>query len=476
MGTNGSNEQPTRIFNHRFIIMALVNTLLFTSFSMINPIIPKYCLSNGMSVSLAGIAAGSLALTALFFRPISGMAADKFNPKWLFMLAGFLGTVAYVLYAISEGFVSTVAIRMMTGACFSVDTTVCMMLVTNFIPREHIGAGIGFFGIGPVLAMSVAPGFGLSLSNSMGFPVAFLVAGGISLLATLMIFLIPYKPSKNASVLSKHRFKKLSSRKQASEGVTTPVSSETGQPTSSGAEQPVSSGAEQPVSSGAEQPVSSGTEKSTSSGAGQLDESSKPKGIGRFIAVEAIFFSFMAGLLSFSNGMETSFVALYSESRGIENISVYFTVSALGVLAARLFSGKVYDRRGLNIIFYPAFALAAVAMVILGFAKVLPMFLLAALIKAVAQGSLQPALQTCCLVSVPPERRGLASSTYYIGPDVMQSLGPMAGGVIIQSFGYSAAYFTCAGLFLIGIVIYIIHTKRTGKSLSWKRSRRGKRI
>lgn len=444
MGTNGSNEQPTRIFNHRFIIMALVNTLLFTSFSMINPIIPKYCLSNGMSVSLAGIAAGSLALTALFFRPISGMAADKFNPKWLFMLAGFLGTVAYVLYAISEGFVSTVAIRMMTGACFSVDTTVCMMLVTNFIPREHIGAGIGFFGIGPVLAMSVAPGFGLSLSNSMGFPVAFLVAGGISLLATLMIFLIPYKPSKNASVLSKHRFKKLSSRKQASEGVTTPVSSETGQP--------------------------------TSSGAGQLDESSKPKGIGRFIAVEAIFFSFMAGLLSFSNGMETSFVALYSESRGIENISVYFTVSALGVLAARLFSGKVYDRRGLNIIFYPAFALAAVAMVILGFAKVLPMFLLAALIKAVAQGSLQPALQTCCLVSVPPERRGLASSTYYIGPDVMQSLGPMAGGVIIQSFGYSAAYFTCAGLFLIGIVIYIIHTKRTGKSLSWKRSRRGKRI
>ena len=460
MGTNGSNEQPTRIFNRRFIIMALVNTLLFTSFSMINPIIPKYCLSNGMSVSLAGVAAGSLALTALFFRPISGMAADKFNPKWLFMLAGFLGTVAYLLYAISEGFVSTVAIRMMTGACFSVDTTVCMMLVTNFIPREHIGAGIGFFGIGPVLAMSVAPGFGLSLSNSMGFPVAFLVAGGISLLATLMIFLIPYKPSKNASVLSKYRFKKLASRKKASEGVTTPVSSETGQPTSSGAEQPVSSGAEQPVSSGAE----------------QLDESSKPKGIGRFIAVEAIFFSFMAGLLSFSNGMETSFVALYSESRGIENISVYFTVSALGVLAARLFSGKVYDRRGLNIIFYPAFALAAVAMVILGFAKVLPMFLLAALIKAVAQGSLQPALQTCCLVSVPPERRGLASSTYYIGPDVMQSLGPMAGGVIIQSFGYSAAYFTCAGLFLIGIVIYIIHTKRSGKSLSWKRSRRGKRI
>ena len=460
MGTNGSNEQPTRIFNRRFIIMALVNTLLFTSFSMINPIIPKYCLSNGMSVSLAGVAAGSLALTALFFRPISGMAADKFNPKWLFMLAGFLGTVAYVLYAISEGFVSTVAIRMMTGACFSVDTTVCMMLVTNFIPREHIGAGIGFFGIGPVLAMSVAPGFGLSLSNNMGFPVAFLVAGGISLLATLMIFLIPYKPSTNASVLGKYRFKKLASRKKTSEDVTTPVSSETGQPTSSGAEQPVSSGAGRSVSSGDE----------------QQDKSSKPKGIGRFIAVEAIFFSFMAGLLSFSNGMETSFVALYSESRGIENISVYFTVSALGILAARLFSGKVYDRRGLNIIFYPAFTLAAVAMVILGFAKVLPMFLLASLIKAVAQGSLQPALQTCCLVSVPPERRGLASSTYYIGPDVMQSLGPMAGGVIIQSFGYSAAYFTCAGLFLIGIVIYIIHTKRTGKSLSWKRSRRGKRI
>ena len=51
--------------------------------------------------------------------------------------------------------------------------------------------------------------------------------------------------------------------------------------------------------------------------------------------------------------------------------------------------------------------------------------ILAGCTKAIAQGMSQPALQTEALRSVPSEKRGLASSTMYIGGDLGQAVGPI---------------------------------------------------
>lgn len=52
----------------------------------------------------------------------------------------------------------------------------------------------------------------------------------------------------------------------------------------------------------------------------------------------------------------------------------------------------------------------------------------------------QPALQTEALRSVPPEKRGLASSTMYIGGDLGQAVGPILGGVVAEQAGYGTMY------------------------------------
>ena len=99
---------------------------------------------------------------------------------------------------------------------------------------------------------------------------------------------------------------------------------------------------------------------------------------------------FAAGIFgsvfSMFNGVIGAYLVLLGEERGIENISLYFTVNAIALVLVRIAAGKIYDRYGISAILIPAFILAAVAAVFIGFAGALPMILAAAAIKAFAQG------------------------------------------------------------------------------------------
>ena len=107
------------------------------------------------------------------------------------------------------------------------------------------------------------------------------------------------------------------------------------------------------------------------------------------------------------------------------------------------------------------------ALLLLGRAGALWMVSLAAVLKAMGQGSGQPTLQAASLKLLPPEKSGVASSTFYIGGDVGQGLGPMLAGAMVGACGAdSAGYgvmFTCASLIfaagLLGFALYRLKQK-----------------
>ena len=49
-----------KLFNRNFILLMFINTLLFISFNLINPVLPEYCISKGLTVTLAGFVSGCL--------------------------------------------------------------------------------------------------------------------------------------------------------------------------------------------------------------------------------------------------------------------------------------------------------------------------------------------------------------------------------------------------------------------------------
>ena len=85
---------------------------------------------------------------------------------------------------------------------------------------------------------------------------------------------------------------------------------------------------------------------------------------------------------------------------------------------------------------------------------------LAGCTKAIAQGMSQPALQTEALRSVPPEKRGLASSTMYIGGDLGQAVGPILGGVVAEQAGYGTMYLLSAIPIAAAWVYFVLRERK----------------
>ena len=62
---------------------------------------------------------------------------------------------------------------------------------------------------------------------------------------------------------------------------------------------------------------------------------------------------------------------------------------------------------------------------------------------------------------VRPERRGVASSTIYIGGDLGQAVGPMLGGAVAQSVGYGIMYWICAVPIAAAWAYFFMREKRS---------------
>ena len=196
--------------------------------------------------------------------------------------------------------------------------------------------------------------------------------------------------------------------------------------------------------------------------------------ISNLYAKELTLYMLLLALFSCGNGLVSTYLAIIGEERGVANIALFFTVYALVVLMTRPFAGRLLDRRGLSVILYPSFAIASFAMVLVGAASTLWIFLLAAVLKAIGQGAGSPSIQAYSIKLLGKERAGVASSTCYIGQDIGNGIAPIIGGFAASALGYDKMFYGYAGLLLVlGTALYTIQCmmERNAKGL-WLRKER----
>ena len=90
----------------------------------------------------------------------------------------------------------------------------------------------------------------------------------------------------------------------------------------------------------------------------------------------------------------------------------------------------------------------------------LALLLTGAVLKSVGQGGGQISLQAECLKKVGPKRSGVAASTFYIGSDIGQGIGPVIGGTVAASFGCETTFMLTAVILVIGLVVFNIYQKK----------------
>jgi MFS family permease len=157
------------------------------------------------------------------------------------------------------------------------------------------------------------------------------------------------------------------------------------------------------------------------------------------------------------------FIPLYGQSLGFDNIALFFTAFAVAVFVVRLFTGRLVDRFGFNIVIIPSFVVLAVSLVLISYVNSLALFLASALFFGAAYGTVQTGLQTMSVINAQAHRRGAANATFFTGFDVGIGIGGVIAGIIATVVGYAMMYLTMTIFVIIGSILYLILAKSIRK-------------
>lgn len=132
------SEGEEKLWNFSFILMLMINSLIFIGFTMMTPILPKYAISLGAAMSIAGLVAGIFAITSITIRPFAGFATDKFNKKHLLIVSTIFLAISSLGLKISYSISTLFFFRIIQGISFSISVTVINALSTSYMPKKEL--------------------------------------------------------------------------------------------------------------------------------------------------------------------------------------------------------------------------------------------------------------------------------------------------------------------------------------------------
>ena len=389
------NTGKVTIWNRTFVCALVAQIFFVFSHQFTSPLVSSYATFLGAGATIVGMLSGLYFGIAFAMRPISGPLVTVGNKKILMVVSYTLGLIVNVLYATSGSIPLFVFARIIHGVQYSLVGSLLLTVASGSLPKEKIGSGIGVFGVAGVFGTALGPSIGIVL-RSWG-DARFGDGGGyrVTFIAAAICCALSLIPT-------------LLIRNQRA----------------------------------------------------LTQEERKALGpwYKNIVAIPALPSAVLMFLYCMSFILFNTFLVPYAAQYGIAGIGTFFTVYAVCTLVSRPISGRLLDRHGPAVLFYPCTAMFVAGLLIVGTANSLPPILAAAAISAVGYGSLQPTIQAMAMTSVPVEKGGVASNTNYFGMDLGYFIGPTLGGLVYAATGsYHTMYRFGIVPVLCGLAVFTVY-------------------
>lgn len=198
------------------------------------------------------------------------------------------------------------------------------------------------------------------------------------------------------------------------------------------------------------------------------EEVNPAKGLGQFLQKQAIPISIVIVFVGIAYSSVLAFLDSYASHIGLAAAaSFFFVVYAFSTFVVRPITGKVFDNYGANKVVYPVLVLFVIGLVLLSMTHSSWMLLFSAIFIGIGYGTLIPSFQTIAIQASPPEKIGLATSTFYIFADLGAGAGPTLLGILIGSVGYRNLYMLMALLLVFVIALYYFMHGRKHKTMEY---------
>lgn len=176
-----------KLYSKDIILVLAASFFYMSSPMLVTPLITGFTESIGASAAVMGFVGGLMNLCSLFCRPLAGNLADRISKYKLTFIGAVLMTIASAGYILAPNEMTVVISRIINGAGFACCSVCLSTWMSNMLPKEKIGSGMGFYGTMNALGMAVAPAIGVSVYQRFGYRTAFCIALLFSLAILLVI-------------------------------------------------------------------------------------------------------------------------------------------------------------------------------------------------------------------------------------------------------------------------------------------------
>lgn len=391
-------QKAERLWSPLFVFIIIMTLCSFMVGQGLNSGTSVYLDHMGQGATLAGVLAAVFSASAAVARIACGPVIDNVG-RVVVMLGGALFLlVGTILPAFVSGTAVLAACRVLQGIGFSAATTASATAASDVLPLSRLGEGIGYYGLGQALAMSIGPALALFLVNTD--PAENLYLGMSAMAALAVVFTLMCRYEKNPS-----RLPVTSSYRQRVERA-------------DGSADATSAGRAKPA-------VPDGPAK----------KEGLPKG---FFEPRAVPGMLPMLVLSPAFGFGIFFMGLYGTSLGYAGAGLFYTVSAIAMIAVRLVSKAFMDRVAPFKImaFTVLFGLIGFAMVFFAGQSEL-LFYAAGIPYGLCLGIAIPLNQSVAVKNTPAERWGAANAIYLLASDIGIGVSSAVWGIVNDAAGFS---------------------------------------
>lgn len=387
-----SNNKTEKLWSPTFIIVTSIALFGFITSQGTNSGTSVYIVRMGGTAAYAGVLTTIYALAETVARFIIGPVLDAKGRSIVMRVGAIIVLVATVCPIIVPFGDIFVLWRIMFGFGFALVTTAAATAAADVLPMSRLGEGIGYYGLGQAIAMSIGPALALALVATDPAENLFI---GLSIPATCVVVLaFCCRYEKHPEIIPEtSTYRRQLTMKHRREG-------------------------------------NAATEAQT------------VHGIQRFLEKRALPGAIPIMFAALAMGFNIAFVGLYGATIGITNSGLYFTISAITMILVRLrsraFMGEMKPIRVVAIACscgIVAFALLLLA----GEADVTWAFFVAGAFYGVYLGLINPICQTVAVKGCPPERWGTANSMFSLLSGIGFGVSTSLWGFTNDTMGFSVS-------------------------------------
>lgn len=394
---HGSEQDQPRLFSVVFLAIVGVALFCFMSGQGLNAGISVYISRLGGSATLAGVGAAVFSGAAIVGRLVSGPLADTRGRLLVMATGGVVLLAGMVGAAVFNDLDYIMVWRTLQGLGFSAVTTAAATAAADVLPVERLGEGIGYYGLGQALAMTVGPALAIALVSTDPPENLF---WGFSVAAALVLVLCSFcRYESHPERLPETATYRTQAKAKAKRSASSPDAGDT-----------------------------------------------KRKGLlSSIFERKALVGGIPFMVLSPAYGFGIFFVGLLGASIGVGNAGLFYTLSAISMIAVRL-SSKAFMDRVLAIRLFAIAVAAGVVCYSLLLVTTLPVlegvgrdivFYAAGIFYGLSLGMGMPVNQAVAVKNSPAERWGAANGLFLMLMDLGIGAASVVWGITNDQLGFT---------------------------------------